>query len=103
MVLVAHVVLHLLLTALQLHHNLLVAHLDGLIVVPLARPQEIKGILAVLLDHIKRRLFVLIVISHFEFTLAALLFGLIHRIFHNHVLLRSKHRQFVAQRLIPLA
>ena len=37
-VLVAHVVLHLLLTALQLHHNLLVAHLDGLIVVSLARP-----------------------------------------------------------------
>ena len=36
-VLVAHVVLHLLLTALQLHHNLLVAHLDRLIVVSLAR------------------------------------------------------------------
>ena len=75
MVLVAHELLDLLLTALQFDHNLPVPLLDRLTVVALSAPAVIKGLLSVLLRLIVLRQLLRVKLLHLCVALFILLIG----------------------------
>lgn len=101
-VLVAHELFDLLLTPLQLHHNLSVSLLDRLTVIALARATEFEGLVPLLLGILLNVQLLLVEDLHDIHSLRLALRSILYILLHHQVLMRAEHGNPFVQRLVFL-